>query len=334
MRIVERRIDVTQAAALGHEIEIAVSAYLPDFLHLPDLPVAIFACPGGGYSRRYFEMRFEGHEGYNEAAWHAARGTIYIAIDHVGVGNSTIPDLSRITFETLAATHNDCVRQITEALQAGTFADGYPIVKPLFKVGMGQSMGGGVTILAQGRYATFDAIAPCGVSAIHTVLPQRTQQACEYGKARFDAVAEGKARSHLETDHEGIDYTYAFHWEDVPQDILYEDMKGGYPIRDTAPEFGSLTIPHCAVQMMLPGAFAADAAKVTVPVLIANGERDTCPDPHAEAGAYPASRDITTFIVPNMAHMHNFASTREILWQRLHDWSRTVAGANKPGSVF
>lgn len=46
---------------------------------------------------------------------------------------------------------------------------------------------------------------------------------------------------------------------------------------------------------------------------------------HAEAAAYPASRDVSIFIVPTMAHMHNFASTRERLWQRLHDWSRMVA---------
>lgn len=327
MKIVESRIDVTQAADLGQKIEMAVTVYLPDEPCLPGKPIAIFACPGGGYSRRYFELHFEGHKNYSEAAWHAARGTIYISIDHVGVGDSTIPDLSRITFETLAATHDSCVRQIAKALQTGTLTDGYPPIKSLFMVGMGQSMGGGVTVLAQGKHATFDAIAPCGVSAIHTVLPQRTPEACEHGKARFDAVAAGKAKSHLETEHEGVDYLYAFHWEDIPQDILHQDMKGGYPIRQTSPEFGSLTIPYCAVQMMLPGAFAADAAKVTVPVFIANGERDVCPHPHAEAGAYQNSRDVTVFIVPKMAHMHNFASTREVLWQRLHDWSRSAAGA-------
>ena len=57
---------------------------------------------------------------------------------------------------------------------------------------MGQSMGGGVTILTQARFATFDAIAPCGVSAIHTVLPQPDAGAREHGIRRFDAVAEGR----------------------------------------------------------------------------------------------------------------------------------------------
>lgn len=327
MQRLERRIDVSDAAELGEAVEMAVSIYLPDPALLPERPVAIFACPGGGYSRHYFEMRFERHSGYHEAEWHVARGTIYVTIDHVGVGESTISDLSRITFQTLAATHDSCVRQIAGVLQAGTLAEGFPAVPDLFTVGMGQSMGGGVSILAQGRFATFDAIAPCGVSAIHTALPQRDAGAFDQGKARFDAVAEGRAKSHLETDHGGVDYVYAFHWEDVPADILEEDMRGGYPIRQTAPIFGSVTIPYCAVQMMLPGAFAAEAARIAVPVLVANGERDTCPDPHAEAAAYSSSRDVSIFIVPTMAHMHNFASTRTQLWQRLHDWSRMVAVA-------
>lgn len=325
MQTIERRIDVTEAADLGETVEMAVTVYLPDPAALPDRPVAIFASPGGGYSRRYFDMRFAGHEGYSEAEWHVARGTIYVAVDHVGVGESTIPDLSRITYQTFAATHDSCVRQLVGQLRSGALAEGFPAVANLFVVGMGQSMGGGVTILTQGRFATFDAIAPFGVSAIHTALPQPDTAAFEHGKARFDAVADGTVTSHLDHNHEGVDYRYAFHWEDVPEDILHEDMKGGYPIRRTAPDFGSLTIPYCAVTMMLPGAFAADAARVTVPVLVGVGERDTCPDPHAEPGGYRASRDVGVFIVPTMAHMHNFASTRVALWQRLHAWSHMLA---------
>jgi hypothetical protein len=59
-------------------------------------------------------------------------------------------------------------------------------------------------------------------------------------------------------------------------------------------------------------------------VFIGLGERDVSPDPHAEASAFRAARDVSLFIVPRMAHMHNFASTRARMWQRLHDWSRAV----------
>ncbi len=326
MQRIERRIDVSEAAGLGEPVEMAVSIVLPDPADLPARPVAIFAVPGGGYSRAYYHLSFAGHEGYDEAAWHAARGTVHVAIDHVGVGESSIPDLSRISFQTLAATHDSCVRQVAAMIERGDLAPGFPARPGLFRVGMGQSMGGGVTILAQGRFASFDAIAPCGVSAIHTALPQRNAEEFERGKRRFAEVSVGDAsQSHLTTSHDGVDYVYPFHWEDVPADILEADMVGGYPIRRTAPAFGSLTIPHCAVQMMTPGCFAEDAARIAVPVLVAVGERDTCPDPRAEPSAYRASPDIGVFIVPRMAHMHNFASTRELLWQRLHGWSRMLA---------
>jgi pimeloyl-ACP methyl ester carboxylesterase len=328
MKRIERRIDVSEAAGLGQAIEMAVSIFLPDPAALPKRPVAIFAVPGGGYSRAYFYLGFPGHQGYDEAAWHVARGTIHIAIDHLGVGESSIPDLSRISFQMLAATHDSCVRQIAAMIETGGLDPAFPACPGLFRMGMGQSMGGGVTILAQGRFATFDAIAPCGVSAIHTALPQRDVDAFEEGKRRFEEVTVGDAsHSHLTTAHEGVDYVYPFHWEDVPADILVADMAGGYPIRQTAPEFGSLTIPHCAVQMMTPGCFAADAARIAVPVLVGLGERDTCPDPRAEPSAYTTSPDISVYIVPRMAHMHNFASTREMLWARLHRWTRMLAQA-------
>jgi len=316
-------IDVGAAADLDMPIALAVTVYLPAPDILPTRPVAIFAAPGGGYSRHYFDLRIDGHPDYSEADYHVARGTIYVTIDHIGVGDSTIPELSRIDFQTLAATHDAAVRALADMLRNGTLTERFPPVPDLFTIGMGQSMGGGVTTLAQGRFATFDAIAPCGVSAIHTVLPQPTADKVDAGKARFARVDDRS--SHETVSHDGVDYVYPFHWEDVPAYILALDMAGGYPIRQTAPPFGSLTIPHIAVQMMTPGCFAADAARVSVPVLIANGERDTCPNPHAEAAAYPASPDVSILIVPRMAHMHNFASTRALLWERLHRWSRMVS---------
>jgi pimeloyl-ACP methyl ester carboxylesterase len=325
----ERRIDVTEAAGLDQPVELAVTIFLPDPSRLGDQPVAIFAAPGGGYGRGYFDLSFPSHGDYSQADFHASRGIIFVAIDPIGVGESTIPDLSRISFETLAATHDSCARQLVDALELGTLTPDFPACRVLFKVGLGQSMGGGVSILTQGRYETFDAIAPLGVSAIHTTLPQRTQEEVAHGQQRFEEVEVGDTRhSPATVNNDGVDYLYPFHWEDVPADIIEMDMSGGYPLRRTVPPFGSATIPHCAVQMMTPGAFAPDAARVTVPILIGNGERDTCPDPHAEPLAYKASPDISVFTVPTMAHMHNFASTRALLWARIDGWARMLAAAN------
>ena len=43
-------------------------------------------------------------------------------------------------------------------------------------------------------------------------------------------------------------------------------------------------------------------------------------DPHAEGTGYPGSSDITVVVTPRMAHMHNFAETRALLWQRFFEW--------------
>ena len=69
------------------------------------------------------------------------------------------------------------------------------------------------------------------------------------------------------------------------------------------------------------------ANAVGVPVFIGVGERDVCPDPRAKPRAYGNSPDITVCIVPRMAHMHNFAGTREVLWARLEYWTRGIAAS-------
>jgi hypothetical protein len=59
---------------------------------------------------------------------------------------------------------------------------------------------------------------------------------------------------------------------------------------------------------------------------VTGSERDTCPNPLAEPAAYRNSRDVAVYVVPRMAHMHNFASTRLMLWDRIEAWARCVAG--------
>jgi hypothetical protein len=55
------------------------------------------------------------------------------------------------------------------------------------------------------------------------------------------------------------------------------------------------------------------------------GERDVVPDPRGEVRAYGSSPSVDLYIGPKMAHMHNFAGTRQLLWQRLQAWGEWVA---------
>ena len=328
MRTLELAIDVTGVTRLPGPAQIAASVFLPDGA-LADLPVAVFASPGGGYGRRYYDLRFEGHAGYSQAEHHTARGLILIAYDHLGCGESMAAHLAELTIEDFSAANDAAVREILARLKSGTLADGLAPLPGIVAIGHGQSMGGGVTIIMQGRHASFDAIAPVGYSAIHTVLPQRTEAERRQGVEghAFSRQTKGGEMS-LETASARVsDFVYPFHWEDVPEDILAADMQGGYPVRKLCPPWGSPTIPNCVIAMMSPGYVREEAAAITVPVLMGFGERDVSQNMRAEPGAFPASRDVSVFIAPKMAHMHNFASTRRLLWDRIADWSLMAARA-------
>lgn len=329
MKRLDLRIDVTASTGLPGRQELAATAFLPDSLPAAVPPIVMFAVPGGGYARGYFDLHFAGFTGYSQAEHHAALGIVLVAFDHIGVGDSTTTALEAITFATLAATYADGVRQVLARIAAGTLDASLPRIERPFVVGIGQSMGGCVTILTQGRHPVFDAIAPLGYSAIHTVLPMRDAAKLAEVRAQFTFEAGGDAREISVAATSAVigDFVYPFHWDDVPKSILDADMATGYPHRKINPPFGSATVPPCAVQMMSPGAVKAEAANIRVPVLVGNGERDVCPDPWAEPSAYRASNDVSVFVVPAMAHMHNFAGTRSRLWQRLADWARMLAMA-------
>jgi pimeloyl-ACP methyl ester carboxylesterase len=325
MRRADITVDVTEACALDRELHIVATAYLPPPERLTERQVVVFAMPGGGYSRGYFDMEFPGHSGYSQAAHHVEHGLIVVAVDHLGVGEST-PDVSDVLrIEDIAAANHHAVQEISRRLRNGEAVPDYPAVDVERCVGMGQSMGGGVAVIMAGRHQTFDAVAVLGYSAIHTVLPQRRVEDQQYVD-RFDySRDDGPETFSLSVSAKDIpEFLYPFHYEDVPTDIVEADIAGGYPIRDVAPAFGSATLPLCVIAMLSPGYVKQEAADVTVPVFIGLGERDTAPDPYSEPGAYSASSDITLFICERMAHMHNFATTRTALWDRLAHWCASL----------
>jgi hypothetical protein len=172
---IDLRLDVSNCVSLKAPIEMAVSVFLPGAENLMTPPVVIFAVPGGGYSRGYFDLYFPGHVNYSEAEHHTNRGIIFVACDHIGVGDSSLPDPSALTFEILAATYDAAIRKITERIEKGTITKHFPPVSNPVKIGIGQSMGGCVTILTQAQHLSFDGIVILGFSGIHTVLPQPSE---------------------------------------------------------------------------------------------------------------------------------------------------------------
>jgi hypothetical protein len=217
------------------------------------------------------------------------------------------------------------VDTLCDAFAAGSVAEDLaPVLEPV-RIGLGQSLGGHLVVVCEGQHAVFDGIALLGVSRHHTKMssaPGTVLAEPSYlprGTNIGGLASETYIRAAPEVASNGRGWPFCawcLHYDDEPHEIIEVDMLG-YPARQHTPVWASDSIPTCVLSMMSPGAIAPEAASVTVRVFIGVGERDTVPKLRTEPTAYPRSPDITTFECPKMAHMHNFASTRERMWTRV-----------------
>jgi hypothetical protein len=120
------------------------------------------------------------------------------------------------------------------------------------------------------------------------------------------------------------DWVWPFHWDEEPAELIEADMGGGYPIRERVPPWGSATGPLCAFNGLLPAEISQDVAAISVPVFLGFAEREVLLEPRDEPRAYRSAPTVWTEVIPRMAHMHNFAPTREMLWRRLERFVTAV----------
>ena len=131
-------IDVGEAVGLGEPLRTRATVVLPEAHALGDPPVVCFGFPGGGYSRRYFTFDMPGASGGGEAGWHAARGWVFVACDHLCVGESDTPtDAASVTLEHLAAANHATVIEVLAHLATGSLVDGFPAVTGPVRLGIG-----------------------------------------------------------------------------------------------------------------------------------------------------------------------------------------------------
>lgn len=345
------KIDVTEAARLGEPAHIALTVHLPEAGALPAEPVVCFAKPGGGYSKGYYTVDLPGPAKGAQAAWHAERGWIFVSVDHLGVGGSSLHAAEKLDYTTLAAGAHAAEQEVLARLADGTLLHGYPKVASPLKLGIGQSMGGCMTIIQQGRHHGYDGIGVLGYSAIHTHpptrpgtppivapwLPRDTLLSQPLTILNPHALAEAAQRP---GPGGGNAMAWGFHYDDVDQTIIDADLAHfNRGIHDQAnqqgfeaPPWSSLTTPGAVAQSCLtPGVVAPEAAAVRAPVLCAMGERDVIADPRGEPRAFLSAASVDLYICPRMGHMHNFAGTRALFWRRIETWADWVR-AVKTGS--
>ena len=127
-------------------------------------PVLVVCLPGGGMSRRYFDLAVAGEPGgWSMARALAAAGAWVLMLDHPAVGESDVPD---DPWTLHAATVADCdaaaVAVVVDGLRAGSLVDGVAAAPDLVVVGCGHSMGGLLVVHQQARHRSFDAVALLG----------------------------------------------------------------------------------------------------------------------------------------------------------------------------
>jgi pimeloyl-ACP methyl ester carboxylesterase len=312
------RVDVTDTVGTGERLTLAATVFLPeDIAGPPGSRTVLFGYPGGAYNRHYYDLQISGHAGYSQAEHHVSSGHIVVAVDHLAVGDSDKPEIS-LDFDAVARANAHAAREITGRLKAGTLAEGVPPVEVAATAAVGQSFGGFLLIIAQAAEATFDGIGVLGYSA-------RDPQTPWPANLTLDDVLNQRGGN-------GLHHPFRpwFHYRDVPEDIVAADLtKLPGTLASRAPwstEFspGGPAVVRGSRQPRDPGVVAADAARIEVPVLAAAGEIDVVKAPLGEPLAYSASGHVTAAIVPRMAHMHNFASTRVQLWNLIDDWLPAV----------
>lgn len=282
---------------------IAARCFAPEpepAAHLPP-PLWIFAIPGSTADWRYFDLEFPGREseGYSWADYLTARGVGLVAIDNLGIGDSVFPAHgSRLTLELLADANHQAVTQVRERLAAGTLVAGLESIGSPFLCGVGHSGGGGVSIVQQGTFQSFDALSVLGMAAddmeIHGGHDGVVSEfeVTEAGLLHRSSIAPTAwARGYL---------------EDVPEDIVR-----GRAILPFPPSFPSV---------MQRGTLLPYAASITCPVFVGMGEVDYVGSPFDEPGRYERSRDVTVYVQPGSAHWHFMSSRRRELWTAHYNW--------------
>jgi alpha-beta hydrolase superfamily lysophospholipase len=339
VRSIELEVDVTEAAGLDEPAALALTVTVPDTVpgHLTggkSDPVVCFAKPGAGYSRRYFTEDLPGPGRGAQADWHAQRGWIVVSVDHLGVGDSSQHDPLRLSYGPVVAASEAAETEVRQKLAAGTLVEGLGPMRHPVTIGIGQSMGGSLTVIQQGRYHSYDGIGVLGYSAVHTHPPTapgtpplalpwvpRDTQLADGVVTNAPALAEVDPASSPSPS----DMAWGFHYDDVDPEVVARDMTDFPARRGELPPWGSATIPATvAMWCVTPGGAAAEAAAVRCPVLVALGERDVLVDPRGEVRAYLSAPSVDFFVCPRMAHMHNFAGTRELLWRRIETWAEWV----------
>ena len=297
------RVDVTQVAGLDGTAHLSIELLLPD----NGMPHLLFVCvPGGGMNSRYFDLATPAGE--QEVSFSKAmltRGHGVMLIDPLGVGNSTLPEDAYLLHpDRMAASHALAVEHVLNSLRNGTLVGGLPPAPDIRSVGVGHSMGALLTVVQQAAQPLHDGLALLG---FHTAgLPDQLTQA-DLDLDRTDARARLAELARLR----------------FPVGFLPPNPTPSRRPLSTNAALDRINLAP-SYMTMLPDMIAADAARITVPLLLAVGDNDLHTDPHQMPASYPGSKDISLLVLEDTRHNHFIFPSRSRLFERVALWAEAL----------
>ena len=246
----------------------------PPAASLGDPPALLVCLPGGGMSRRYFDLEAPGDASYSMARRLAARGFVVATLDPLGVGESDAPDDGwTLAPEALARVHASACEQLRARLAEGRLAAALPPLAGLVSIGVGHSAGALLTVHQQAAARSHDALAllgfaGCGLPPVLTDAERR--YAGDAAATRRDLRALAQARFGTPLPGGGT----------AASDYLI-----AVPVPDAAraaiAAAGSRMLALVGQLSLIPGASRPELEAVDVPVFLGVGERDILESPHA-----------------------------------------------------
>lgn len=282
-------------------------------------PQVMFCLPGGGMTRRYFDLQAPGDDSYSFAAQMAARGFIGVLVDHLGVGDSSRPkDSYALTAEVLAAANTRVLEQVLGKFRNGLLINELQAIPHVISTGIGHSMGAMLTVLQQATAHQHAGIAVLGFST--RGLPEFVS-----------AEARELAPDHAAARREAPRLARALFREDYP--VIGRSTEGATLYAGNSAEpagveaikaarAGLLPVP--AFLSMLPGNVAPEAAAIDVPVFVGLGERDLAGPPLEAPKAFGASPAVSFELLPGAGHSHFLFASRARLFDRLAEWAAAL----------
>lgn len=293
------RFDVGAPTGLTENCTIAASVFAPT--STPNGAIAVLT-PGGSYTRAYYDLHVAGRPGYSAAELLTQAGVTAIAIDNLGTGESSRPaDGRNVTLAAMAHALTAAAWHCRSRARRGDLHPDLPPIAAPRLVGIGHSIGGAVTMLAQANLAPFAGVAILGMT---TGIMKHSRR-----------DADGAIWTPEECDEPGYirvprqELRAWFHAADVPGDVLAAD------------ETTQTVLPMGALEIADAPALLADAAAmIRTPVLLAFGALDVSHDPDAEPRAYSACSEVELVKLAKAGHCHNMSSARGLLWASINDW--------------